>query len=35
VGTFLTYGLGVSLKEMRDPDIAQGRVPVAQEERTR
>jgi len=28
-GSFLTYGIGVSLMEMRDPEIAQARVPVA------
>ncbi len=27
-GEFLTYGLGVSLMEMRHPDVAQARVPV-------
>ena len=27
-GTFLTYGIGVSLKEMTDPVIAQGHVPI-------
>lgn len=28
-GAFLTYGLGVSLKDMRDPEVARARVPVA------
>ena len=28
VGEFLTYGLGVSLKQMRSPALASGRVPV-------
>jgi hypothetical protein len=28
-GSFLTYGLGVSLSQMRDPALARGRVPVA------
>jgi hypothetical protein len=28
-GQFLTYGIGVSLKDMADPTIAMGRVPVA------
>lgn len=27
-GTFVTYGVGVSLSEMRDPKIARARVPV-------
>lgn len=34
-GAFVTYGLGVSLKEMRDPAAAQARVPVTQGGRTR
>jgi hypothetical protein len=29
VGNFLTYGIGVSLMQMRDPEIAAARVPVA------
>jgi len=29
VKDFLTYGIGVSLREMRDPEIARGRVPVS------
>ncbi len=29
VGDFLTYGIGVTLLEMRDPNIARGRAPVA------
>jgi hypothetical protein len=29
VGNFLTYGIGVSLMAMRDPAVAQSRVPVA------
>ncbi len=29
VGTFLTYGVGVSLMTMRDPEKARGRVAVA------
>lgn len=33
-GTFVTYGLGVSLMEMRDPAVAQARVAVAQQART-
>ena len=28
-GQFLTYGLGVSLSEMRNPSIARGHLPVA------
>ena len=28
-GTFLTYGIGVSLMAMRDPEFAMARVPVA------
>jgi hypothetical protein len=28
-GNFLTYGIGVSLMAMRDPEAAQARVPVA------
>lgn len=28
-GNFLTYGVGVSLMQMRDPEQAQARVPVA------
>ena len=27
-GDFITYGVGVSLREMRDPEIARGRAPV-------
>jgi hypothetical protein len=34
-GAFLTYGLGVPLRMMRDPAAARGRVPVPQEGRTR
>jgi hypothetical protein len=34
-GSFLTYGLGVSLQKMRDPAAARGRVPVTQEGGTR
>jgi hypothetical protein len=30
-GSFLTYGLGVSLQKMRDPAAARGRVSVTQE----
>jgi hypothetical protein len=29
VGNFVTYGIGVSLLDMRDPEVAQARVPVA------
>jgi hypothetical protein len=29
VGDFLTYGIGVSLTDLRDPAKAQGRVPVS------
>lgn len=32
-GAFVTYGLGVSLKEMRDPAVARARVPVSRETR--
>ena len=32
-GTFVTYGVGVSLGEMRDPASARGRVPVGDEVR--
>ena len=28
-GTFLTYGVGVSLMEMRNPAVARGHVPIA------
>jgi hypothetical protein len=28
-GNFLTYGIGVSLMAMRDPAVAQARVPIA------
>lgn len=28
-GTFLTYGVGVSLTKMADPTVARGRVPLA------
>jgi hypothetical protein len=28
-GQFLTYGIGVSLMAMRDPEVALVRVPVA------
>ena len=28
VGTFLTYGIGVSLREMPDPSMALARVPI-------
>ena len=28
-GQFLTYGLGVSLSEMRNPNVARGHIPVA------
>jgi hypothetical protein len=28
-GEFVTYGVGVSLQKMRDPDLARGRVPVS------
>ena len=28
-GQFLTYGLGVSLSEMRNPNVARGHLPVA------
>lgn len=28
-GEFVTYGVGVSLSDMRDPDKARGRAPVA------
>lgn len=31
----VTYGLGVSLKEMRDPAAARARVPVTQRGTTR
>jgi hypothetical protein len=34
-GAFVTYGLGVSLKEMRDPAAARARVPVIPEGKTR
>jgi hypothetical protein len=30
-GDFVTYGVGVSLMEMRDPTLARGRVPVDRE----
>jgi hypothetical protein len=30
-GSFVTYGVGVSLTQMRDPAAARGRVPVTQE----
>jgi hypothetical protein len=28
-GEFVTYGVGVSLQKMRDPDLARGRAPVS------
>jgi hypothetical protein len=28
VGDFVTYGIGVSLRQMRTPALARGRVPV-------
>ena len=28
VKDFITYGIGVSLMQMRDPNLARGRVPV-------
>jgi Pyridoxamine 5'-phosphate oxidase len=31
-GAFVTYGLGVSLTKMRDPDAARARIPVRWEE---
>jgi Pyridoxamine 5'-phosphate oxidase len=34
-GAFVTYGVGVSLKEMRDPAAARARVPVKHEGATR
>jgi hypothetical protein len=34
-GAFVTYGLGVPLRKMRDPAAAQARVPVAPKESTR
>jgi hypothetical protein len=34
-GPFVTYGLGVSLTQMRDPAAARARVPVTQEGNTR
>jgi hypothetical protein len=34
-GEFLTYGLGVPLRRMRDPTAALAHVPVTQEGRTR
>jgi hypothetical protein len=34
-GMFVTYGIGVSLKSMRDPDAARGRVPVGRGAETR
>ena len=33
-GAFVTYGLGVSLTKMRDPDAARARIPVRWEEET-
>jgi hypothetical protein len=30
-GRFVTYGIGVSLAQMRDPGVARARVPVMQE----
>jgi hypothetical protein len=33
-GAFLTYGLGVPLRRLRDPAAARARVPVTQERRT-
>jgi len=29
VGEFITYGVGVSLRDMRQPELARGRAPVA------
>jgi hypothetical protein len=34
-GEFLTYGVGVPLRRMRDPAAARARIPVTQEESTR
>src|SRR5215216_5879674 len=34
-GAFVTYGVGVSLTQMRDPAAARARVPVTQEGNTR
>ena len=34
-GAFVTYGVGVSLTQMRDPAVARARVPVTQEGNTR
>ena len=34
-GTFVTYGLGVSLTKMRDPAAARGRVPVREGDQAR
>ena len=34
-GCFVTYGVGVSLTQMRDPAAARARVPVTQEENAR
>ena len=28
-GDFITYGVGIPLMQMRHPEIARGRVPVA------
>jgi hypothetical protein len=27
-GDFITYGVGISLMEMRNPELARGRAPV-------
>lgn len=35
VGTFRTFGIGVSLRAMLSPALAQARVPVAPDERAR
>ena len=34
-GAFVTYGLGVPLRKLRDPAAARARVPMPQEPRTR
>jgi hypothetical protein len=32
VGTFVTYGIGVSLREMMDPSLSLARVPIASQD---
>jgi hypothetical protein len=35
VDDFITYGIGIPMMQMRDPNLARGRVPVNMEARPR